>query len=186
MRIIGLAILFVLGAAATALAHDKGTLKPASRTFRAGDSLAIAGTKFSPSDEVALALVGVKGKVPLADIPTDSTGAFLRTVVVPSNAPPGQYRLIAEALDGDEVATLDVTVVAGAATNSGAMPTMPGMDHGPGGAATAAEPSGDALQLDRRRSTPVTAGVVASILVFAAAGAWLLRGARLTPTEDVQ
>jgi len=50
----------------------------------------------------------------LDTVRTDSAGAFAALVLVPAVATPGAYRLVAVADDGDEVATLDVTVVAAA------------------------------------------------------------------------
>ncbi|MEA3247135.1 MAG: hypothetical protein U9Q74_13370, partial [Gemmatimonadota bacterium] len=164
--------------ATPASAHDKGTLKLASRTFAAGDSLPVAGTRFSPRDEVTLALVGASGHHALADVPTDSAGGFKRVVLVPATLAAGRYRLIAEALDGDEVASLDVMVtppmVSAGATAAMNHP-MPGMDHG---TMQSSMPTAAPVALARARSAPVTITAIILALACIAAGAALLRPVR--------
>lgn len=164
--------------AVPASAHDKGTLKLASRTFAAGDSLPVTGAKFSPRDEVTLVLVGASGRHPLADVPTDSVGGFKRAVLVPATLAEGRYRLIAEALDGDEVASLDVVVtpprVSVGATAAMEHP-MPGMDHG---TMDMTMPTAAPVVLARAHSTRVTAAAIILVLVCFAAGAALLRPMR--------
>ena len=49
-----------------------------------------------------------------------TTSAFKRMVLTPASAAAGQYRLVAEAIDGDEVAALEVMVHA-ATSAMGAM-----------------------------------------------------------------
>ncbi len=165
-------------AAVPASAHEKGTLKVASRTFAAGDSLPVTGVKFSPRDEVTLVLIGASGRHALADVPTDSAGGFKRAVLVPATLAAGRYRLIAEALDGDEVASLDV-VVTPPMVSVGATATMnhpmPGMDHS---AAEMGAPTADPVSLTRARSAPVTIAAIILALACFAAGAALLRPVR--------
>ncbi len=151
-----------------AAAHEDGVLKPATRDLTAGDSLAIAGEKFGARSRLALALVGMNGRIELGSFDTDSAGAFTSRVLIPRDAAPGSYRLVAVASDGDEVASVDMTVAAdrGAAA-----------DHDATDMADA--PSDEPLALDRARSPAVTWGVVVGILVALAVGGTLLR-----PTHD--
>jgi len=44
-------------------------------------------------------ILGVAGRLTLAEVPTDSAGAFRRVVLIPASTAVGQYRLLAEALD---------------------------------------------------------------------------------------
>lgn len=169
-------------------AHDQGVLKLTSKTFRSGDSLAIAGSKFSKNDELTLALVGVNGRVALGDVPTDTSGAFRRVVLVPATAAAGQYRLIAEAIDGDQVASLEVAVLAAASGASAApMAPMPGMEQMPGHEGMQMDPTGEPLALARARNAAVTATAVVLIVACVLAGAGLLQGTRTNhPMEDIR
>jgi len=180
MKTLIIPLIVLLGAAAP---HEKGTLKLASKSFRAGDSLAITGAKFSKKDELTLALVGVSGRIALGDVPTDTAGAFRSVLLVPASVAAGQYRLAAEAIDGDEVATLDVVVLA-ASTMPG-MPDMPGMQHSAGHAGTDAEPTGAPLVLARQRNVVVTTTTIAVIIACALGGGLLLRRPRINSMEDV-
>ena len=175
-----LALGVMLATAARPAAHDHGVLRLVSKTFKIGDSLVVRGAKFTKNDEVTLALVGLAGRVALADAPTDSAGAFTRAILVPLSLKAGQYRLVAEAIDGDEVASLDVVV-----QPAGVPAPMEGMVHG--GAeheAMQMGPTGEPLQLDRARNGFVTATAVLLIVVSALAGAALLRRPHSNLLED--
>lgn len=181
LRAAVVATLAVVLTVASAEAHEKGVLKLASKTFRAGDSLAVSGEKFSAKDELTIVLIGANGRVALGDVPTDSAGKFRQTWLVPATIAAGQYRLVAEAIDGDEVASLDVAVSA-----PGAMAEMPGMEHASGHEGMQMDPTGAPLALDRARSSAVTGTAIAFIVVCAFAGVWLLRLPRPNPAEDTQ
>ncbi len=181
-----LAVVLVGASAMPARAHDKGTLRLASRTFAAGDSIPVTGAKFSPRDEVTLVLVGASGRHALVDVRTDSVGAFRRVVLVPSTLTSGRYRLIAEALDGDEAAALDVVVEAN--VPGGAPPphkpinhAMPGMEHGE---MSMPMPTAAPVSLARARSASVTSAAVLLILACFAAGTALLRSSRHQQRES--
>jgi len=160
-----LAIALLAGWPAQARAHEEGVLKPASRTLIAGDSLALAGEKFARNATLELALVGVAGRFDLADVRTDGKGAFSSRLLVPDGTAPGTYRLVAVADDGDEAATLDVTVARRTGEHA----------HGAGEeAAGPAEPSAEPLALARARSPLVTFGALGGIALALAAGLGLL------------
>ena len=166
--------------AAHAAVHDHGVLKLVSKTFKVGDSLVVRGSKFTKNDAVTLALIGLAGRVRLAETPTDSAGAFSRAVLVPLSLKAGQYRLVAEAIDGDEVATLDVVVQPAFSQAS-----MEGMVHGGADhAAMQMGPTGEPLELDRARSVFVTVTAVLLIIASATAGAAMLRRPRTHILED--
>lgn len=175
-----LAVVMFVALYGTAAAHDQGVLKLVSKTFRAGDSVAITGAKFTKKDQVTLVLIGLAGRVTLAAVPTDTVGAFKRTVFIPASVAAGQYRLVAEAIDGDEVAALEVMVHAA----TSAMGAMPGMEGMAGHEGMSVDPTGDALTIVRARGTTVTTTAMLLIIACVAAGAMLLSGPQAIPMEE--
>ncbi|HVT38415.1 MAG TPA: hypothetical protein VHE78_05200 [Gemmatimonadaceae bacterium] len=165
---------------AAAAMHPEGSLKLATTILKVGDSLAVTGEKFAHNDAVTMALIGVAGRIELGTAPTDSAGGFHRSFFVPGTTRAGQYRLVAEAVDGDEVASVDVLV-----QQVGAAESMEGMSAGPmpAGMPMDSRPTGEPLQLVRARSRAVT--MTASLLILAclAAGAALLRKPRAHSVE---
>lgn len=159
-------------------AHPRGTLKVATLSPRAGDSLEVTGRQFAAGDIITLALIGVSGRLVLGEAPTDTAGAFRRSFLIPSSAKPGAWRLAAEAIDGDEVASLDVNVVSATAAGPTAhvMPNGMKMDM-----KMDAAPTGAPLELSRARSGIVTGVAWALIIMCAFAGAVLLRAPRTNP-----
>ena len=148
-------------------AHEQGVLKLARREFPSGDSLPLAGEKFSRNSQLTLSLVGVGGRLTLRDVQVDAAGTFRTALLVPATVAPGAYRLVALAEDGDEVASLEVTVSAAAAAEHASMSGHEGMEMD--------EPSSEPLALERARSPLVTWSVVAGIGLAVVAGAVLLR-----------
>ena len=176
------ALMVLLGATVFSAPHPAGSLKLASKTLRAGDSLALGGAKFATNDEVTIVLVGVAGRIELGAVPTDSTGAFQHSFFVPSSAKEGQYQLVAEAIDGDPVASVDV-VVRGADMNA-AMGAMPAGAM-PEGMPMDAHPTGAPLQLVRAASPIVAWSARLFVIACALAGAALLRrGSPASLTEE--
>lgn len=152
-----------------AVAHEKGVLKPAARSFSPGDSLPVSGAQFGDSKRLVLFLVGVGGRYEVARVQSDTAGAFRSTLAVPDTIPLGSYRLIAVASDGDEVSSLDVAVLARPAGADASTPPM-GADHDMAG-----PPSKEPLALDRARSPWVTGGAALLGLVALVGGLALLR-----------
>ena len=178
---VGTAVGLILALGTPAAAHDKGVLKLASKVLTAGDSLPVLGAKFSRNDELTIVLIGVAGRRELGTTPTDSAGKFIRKFLVPTNTKPGQYRLVAEAIDGDKVATIDVVVQAHEpAAPTGAMPA--GAVHE--GMSMEAHPSGATLQLTRARNSVEMWIVGLLIIACIATGAILLRGRHAVRVED--
>lgn len=160
--------------AAPARAHEDGVLKLASRALAAGDTIPVAGEKFSRRSELALFLVGVRGRIDLGKVRSDSAGAFTVRLALPADAAEGAYRLVAAAADGDEVATLDVTLAPRSMQGGRGTTAMPEMGedmHGP-----TAEP----LALDRARSGLVTAGTLGLAVAAFGLGVVLLRRPKVT------
>ena len=144
-------------------AHEKGVLTLATRQLVPGDSVETTGEHFGRGAALKIELVGIAGWTRLAEVRTDSLGAFRWTLIVSPDVPPGSYRVVAVAADGDEVASVDVSVVARA---SSAMPSHLHEENGP---------SARPLALVRARSPWVTRGALAVIVLAIAGGAMLLR-----------
>ena len=166
----GLAVAFLSVLAPQIGAHEKGVLKLATRQLVPGDSLGITGERFGRRAALRIKLVGTSGWTRLAEVRTDSLGAFRRALVVPADLSPGSYRVVALAVDGDEVASVDVSVVMRA---SSPMPT-----HGHHENTPTAQP----LALARARSPLVTGGALALIALTFAVGAMLLRRSPTVPS----
>lgn len=111
-------------------------------------------------------LSGVRVTIPEARRMTDSAGAFQHLLRLPATVAEGSYRLVAVAADGDEVASLDVTVLKAAEAAEHAGHDMMN------------EPTGEPLALERAKSPLVTAGALAGIGLALVAGVVLLRRPR--------
>ena len=153
----------------TANGHEKGILKLATRQLVASDSVRVVGEKFARRSTLVLFLTGLRGRIRLQEVHADTGGAFAAMLHIPSGIAPGSYRLIAIASDGDEVATLDVSVVS-------ARPATSTTSHHP-----SVVPSAVALSLSRARSPWVT-GAAALVTVLALIGGVLLL--RPSPTKS--
>ena len=145
----GLAIAFLALLAPQINAHEKGVLKLATRQLVPGDSVEATGQRFSRRASLTIELAGIAGQTRLAEIRTDSLGAFRRALVVPA--------------DGDEVASVDVSVVARA--------SAPLSSHVHEENAPTARP----LDLARAGSPLVTGGAVVIIALTFVTGVMLLR-----------
>ncbi len=159
----GLAIAFLALLAPQIDAHEKGVLKLATRQLIPGDSVATTGEHFGRRAPLKILLVGTVGRRPLAEIRTDSLGALRWTLILPADVPPGSYRVVAVAADGDEVASVDVSVVARA--------SAPMSSH----VHEENAPTARALALARARSPLVTGGALAIIALTFVGGIMLLR-----------
>jgi len=186
ISMVGLLAAQTLLLAASTLPHPQGVLELRSRTFAAGDSLLVRGRNFEQDDAITLVLVGAAGRVEIGTLPTDSAGAVKGTVLVPATVRVGPYRLVAEAVDGDEVASLDVVVSAAAVAGANTVSTPTGA-HDPAAHASMSmpgAPSDEPLALDRARSGAVTAAAILFIVVCLATGAVLLRRPRAHSLEE--
>lgn len=155
-------------------AHEHGILKLAKRELVAGDSVPLAGEKFAHRGSITLFLTGIRGKIRLQQLRADEKGAFTMSLHVPADLSPGDYRLVAVAPDGDEVASLDVSVTTHAAS------------HGPMMDMTDAHPTAVPLALERARSPWITGAAALAIVLSLIGGVVLLRrpGVDLTDTRS--
>lgn len=167
--------------AADALRHPEGTLKLAERQLVAGSTVPIGGEKFAKYGELELLLVGVAGRFRLGDVTADSVGGFAESFDIPVDIDVGAYRLVAIATDGDEVASLNVELLA----ESPAPDKGPGLSEDEGGHvedghahdAESAEdaPTDEPLILERADSPWVRGGAVVGIIIALVGGGLLLR-----------
>lgn len=162
LMVTGLATVLLAFLAPAIDAHEKGVLKLTTRQLAPGDSMGAVGQHFGRRTALMIEIVGMAGRRRLAGVRTDSAGAFDRTLVVPLDLPPGAYRLVVIAPDGDEVASADVALGAGVAPTTRAQVS----DEG--------KPSARPLALIRARSAWVTSGTLALIGLALAGGAALL------------
>ena len=176
-----------LGAAAPAvavangaMAHPEGTLKLASRQLVSGSTVLIRGEMFAERGKLQLLLVSVAGRFQLGEVTADSVGGFAESLEVPANLALGAYRLVAIATDEDEVASLNVELLAAAPEadeeNEHAGAGAGAANHSEDGEhAEAGEPTDEPLSLDRAGSPLVTGGAVVAILFALVTGGLLLR-----------
>jgi len=162
-----------LAVATAAVAHEKGRLRVAEQRLAPGATVAVSGAKFGKGEVYQMLLVGTAGRTKLLDVTTDAQGAFSGSIVVPAGAAAGAYRLVLEASDNDEAASLDVEVMPASAAQaaSGEHHHEEGAAHEHSGDAPSAEP----LKLDRARSPLVRGGALASAALAFAVGIFLLR-----------
>ncbi len=162
--------------AADAIRHPEGTLKLAERQLVAGSTVPIRGEQFAEHGKLELLLVGVAGRFRLGDVTADSVGGFAKSFDIPADIELGTYRLVAIATDEDEVASLNVELLA----------AVPNADEDPGHAEGAghsedgehvenAEPTDEPLTLDRAGSPWVRGGAVVGIIIALVGGGMLLR-----------
>ncbi len=169
-----------------ALRHPEGTLKLAERQLVAGSTVPIGGEKFAEHGKLELLLVGVAGRFRLGDVTADSVGGFAESFDIPADLELGAYRLVAIATDGDEVASLNVELLAEvpssdegaghAEDDSGRAEDGHAHDAGPPEDAPTDEP----LILDRTGSPWVRGGAVVGIIIALVGGGLLLRKPQAT------
>lgn len=163
--------------ATPSLAHEKGRVKLASRQLSPGMALSISGEKFTKNASLAIYLVGLAGRVKVGEVRADASGKFDGSVTVPADAAAGSYRLVLQASDGDEAASIDVEVAA-AGAQVAAQDEHAHHEAGAQGQPDEGQPSAEPLQLDRATSPAVRGGALAGVVVALAVGATLLRRPR--------
>jgi hypothetical protein len=170
----------VTAIAADALRHPEGTLKLTERQFVAGSMIPIGGEKFAKHGKLKLLLVGVAGRFPVGDATADSVGAFSESFGIPADIEPGAYRLIAVAVDGDEVASLNVELLAESpAPDEGSALSEDDTAHPDDGhhdvEFAEESPTAEPLTLDRAASPWIRGGAVVGIIIALVSGGLLLR-----------
>lgn len=108
--VMALAILPVGGSGAPV--HGDATLKSPASSVAAGDSLTLNGEDFVPGESYKLVLRGALAEYELGTASPKPDSTFTRGLAVPRDVRTGQYKIVAVAPDGDDVATLDMVVTA--------------------------------------------------------------------------
>jgi hypothetical protein len=101
----------LVGAPATALAHDVGVIRLGAEEAPAGSELEIRGEKLSKNTEFTVVLRGALETHTLGAVRSDSAGAFTLRVVLPADASPGAYVVRLLAPDGDESARAELKLL---------------------------------------------------------------------------
>ncbi len=146
---------------------------------RRGATVPIGGEKFAEHGELELVLVGVAGRFRLGDVTADSVGGFAKSFDIPADIELGAYRLVAIATDDDEVASLNVELLAApldADKENGH--AEDGQSHDAESAEHA--PTDEPLILDRAGSPWVRGGAVVGIIIALVGGGLLLRKPQAT------
>ncbi len=167
--------------AADALRHPEGTLKLAERQLVAGSTVPIRGEQFADHGKLELLLVSVAGRFRLGDVTADSVGGFAKSFDIPADIELGTYRLVAIATDDDEVASLNVEVLAAVPDPDEELGHAEGAGHSEVGEHVEnAEPTDEPLTLDRAGSPWVRGGAVVGIIIALVGGGLLLRKSQET------
>lgn len=113
------AVLALLAFTATeALAHGEATLRSAVKSVAAGAPITLNGEDFEPGESYQIILRGALQDYELGTAAAAADSTFTTEFVVPDDARPGQYRIVAMGPDGDEDATLDMVVTAAQAAGT--------------------------------------------------------------------
>ena len=150
--------------------HPEGTLTLSNRQLVPGTAIEIGGRDFGARSALELVLVSVAGRFALGSVTADSVGGFTRSFDVPMDMNIGAYRIIAVAGDGDEVASLNVEMLAATAAGADDASDMSQDDD-----MAHSEPSADHMEVERAGSPWVTGSAVLSVIVALGVGVTLLR-----------
>lgn len=102
-----------LAIAGPAAAHEDAVLESYQSVVAAGGVLAVTGRDFTEGQSYALRLVGALDEYDLGDIRAAAGGRFSIELEIPATVKPGVYTVRAIAADGDDVASLDLTLTKG-------------------------------------------------------------------------
>ncbi len=111
MQILG-ALIYLSFGASDVSAHGEGTISSPSTSVVAGTSLTLSGAGFVPGEAHRLLLRGALEEYELSDVTASPDSTFAEDLMIMADVRPGQYRIVAVAPDGAEVATLDMPVLA--------------------------------------------------------------------------
>ncbi len=130
-------------------AHEEAVIESPQSSVPAGGTLSLAGKDFTAGESYALRLLGALREYELGEVEPSDAGTFTLDLEIPGDVVSGAYQLVAVAGDGDEVARMDLqvlaansSVAAGGGANSG----------GAHGAATGGGARADDIRIERHRS----------------------------------
>lgn len=120
--------------------HGDATLESPTTSLVAGEFLTLHGSSFVPGQKHRLVLRGVLDEYVLGAVTAAADSTFAVEMRVPGEAGGGQFRVVAVAPDGDDVATLDLALTAAPVARTEATPAdQAGASQG-AGTDTRAEP----------------------------------------------
>lgn len=128
-------------------AHGDAILESSAASVPAGGSVTLSGSLFAPGEAHRLVLRGTLDEHELGEVTADSDSTFTRAFEIPADVRPGRYRVVAIAPDGDEVANLDLPVLA--AERSASASDESGADEA---APPTPEARADELEIERSRA----------------------------------
>lgn len=163
-----LGLVALLGAPGVGRAHEEGVIHLGTRTPVVGQELDMRGEKFSPSTVLRLELRGPLATLPLAEVRTDSVGAFRTASSLPREATPGLYTIVALAPDGDEAASAELAIIV---APLGPEAPVHGAEH-------MANPTDAPMDLEVRRGVREHAAIAAFISLCGIFGVMLFRKGR--------
>ncbi|MGH7710757.1 MAG: hypothetical protein ACREOG_05710 [Gemmatimonadaceae bacterium] len=176
---------FLVTISLPALAHEKGTIRLASKAVGVGGELVLRGEKLPKNATLRLQLRGTLETFPLSEVRTNASGIFQARLALPLTARIGSYTVAVLAPDGDVVAQADLNVVAASAPAAQMTPMehaeMTPKEHATMNTSPQATdmPHASAEMMEVQVSTTGAewVGILAIILASVGGGAALLLGA---------
>lgn len=161
--------------------HGDATLEASATSVAVGGTLTLQGALFVPGEAHRLVLRGTLDDHELGTVTADADSTFTRELTIPTDVRPGNYRLVAVAPDGDEVATLDLPVLEARPAESAPGEATPAAEGSPppasSSSASSSEARADELSIERSRAG-VEWGLIGLLIGLAGGlGAGLLRRA---------
>ncbi len=159
LALIGILILFPGLGGAVALAHGGAELTVSPIVAASGADITVKAEGVEAGEIFTITLEGLNVETTLGTVTVGDDADFHQEFSVPADTPPGSYQVRATSTEG-EVLSTELTVEAGATTTEQVTP---------------AEPSNEALQLERPRSTGQLTVIIAGLVIAAGLGLWLVR-----------
>jgi len=161
-----------------ALAHEDAVLESSVSEVAAGHALPLKGSDLEARQAYRLKLVGALDELDLREVIAGADGTFSIDLEVPVSVRPGVYKITATAPDGDEVASLDVTIVRPAPARTGEAEDEPEAEAGAGHLEESARMARDDEMVIERSRSGIEWGVIGLLIGLAGGlGVGLLRRA---------
>ncbi|MFW6193660.1 MAG: hypothetical protein ACOC83_09270, partial [Gemmatimonadota bacterium] len=159
-------------------AHEEAVLEASASVMAADGTLELLGSDFTADEEFRLVLEGSLESHELVAVTADSAGRFELDLELPPEVREGRYQIVAVAPDGDEVARLDLNVVAAGSGDDRATGAAEDDDTGVAGAADGEGENGaraEEMEIERQRGGAEWAFVLLVVGLSGGLGARMLR-----------
>lgn len=173
-----LAVAAALVAPEPLAAHEEAVLEASASVMAVDGTLELFGSDFTADEEFRLVLEGALESHELTAVTADSAGRFELDLELPPEVREGRYQIVAVAPDGDEVARLDLNVVAAGSGNDRATGSAEGDEAGTASAADGAGENGaraEEMEVERQRSGVEWAFMLVVVGLSGGLGARMLR-----------